>query len=314
MGAHFLFRHACAAAVLLGLTVGVRAQVPSFPSRSGLVVLSATAVDRRGRPVTDLRREELSVLEDGRPQPIVRFARGADVPARVLLLVDASGSMNTELKTTSTRMAATQVLAALAPEDQVALAGFDSDYWGIVGWTRDKRAVEVGLTDLQPFGATALHDALDHAARDLASHGEGRRAIVVITDGVDTASRELPDEVIARSQALDVPIYALTIVAPIDDPRSESYAGQGRVTGVSAGRALLERYASQSGGAAFVVSDFGALKKAADLIALETKHQYRLGYDAPEGPPRFRRVEVRTTRKGILVRTRTGYVPPVVNP
>jgi hypothetical protein len=58
------------------------------------------------------------------------------------------------------------------------------------------------------------------------------------------------------------------------------------------------------------VSDFSALKKAADQIALELKHQYRLGYDPPDGPRRFRRVEVRTTRKGILVRTRSGYWPP----
>ena len=310
MGQFFLSRQACGVVLLAAVSAVVGAQVPSFPSRSGLVVLSATAVDDHGRPVTNLKREELRVLEDGRPQSIVHFARGADVPARILLLVDASGSMNTELKTTSTRMAATQVLAALAPEDQVALAGFDSEYWGIVAWTRDKLKVDAGISGLKPFGATALHDALDHAARDLASHGEGRRAVVVITDGVDTASRELPDAVIARSQALDVPIYALTVVAPIDDPQAETYAGRGRTSSTSTGKALLERYASQSGGAAFVVSDFAGLKKAADLIALQTKHQYRLGYEVPEGPPRFRRVEVRTTRKGILVRTRTGYIPP----
>ncbi len=299
----------CAAASLLILASGARAQVPTFASRAALVVLSATAVDDRGRPVTNLKRHELQVLEDGRPQAIVQFALGPQVPARILFLVDASGSMNGELKTTSARMAATQVLAALLPEDQVALAGFDNEYWGIVSWTKDKRKVEEGFSGLKPFGSTALHDALDHAARDLSSHGEGRRAVVVITDGVDTASKETPDAVIARSRALDVPIYALSVVSPIDDARSDTYAGQGRRTAVGTGSALLERYASLSGGAAFVVSDFASLKKAADLIALELKHQYRLGYDPPEGPARFRRVEVRTTRKGVLVRTRGGYVP-----
>jgi Ca-activated chloride channel family protein len=266
-------------------------------------------VDDHGRPVTDLKRQELRVLEEGRPQPIVHFTEAADLPARILFLVDVSGSMNSELKTTSARMAATQLLAALAPEDQVALAGFDSEYWGIVGWTKDKRQVEAGFSGLKPFGSTALHDALDHAARDLASHGEGRRAVVVITDGVDTASKETSDAVIARSRALDVPIYAVTVVSPIDDPRSDIYLGRNMMTAAAAGSALLDRYASLSGGAAFVVSNFTGLKKAADLIALELKHQYRLGYDVPEGPPRFRRVEVRSTRKGILVRTRSGYVP-----
>ncbi len=299
----------CAAALLVTLATPVGAQGPTFAVRSELVVLSATAVDGNGRPVTNLKREELRILEEGRPQAIVHFALGAEVPARILFLVDMSGSMNGQLKTASARMAATQVLVALAPEDQVALAGFDREYWGIVSWTKDKRKVEEGFSNLKPFGSTALHDALDHAARDLASHGEGRRAVVVITDGVDTASKEAPSAVIARSRALDVPIYAVSVVSPIDDPRSEVYLGRNGMTTTAVGSALLGRYASLSGGAAFVVSDFAGLKKAADLIALELKYQYRLGYDPPEGPPRFRRVEVRTTRKGVLVRTRSGYFP-----
>lgn len=297
-------------AALVALALPAASQVPTFAGRSALVILSATAVDGHGRPVTNLKAQELQVLEEGRPQPIVHFADGADLPARILILVDASGSMNGRLKTTSVRMAATQFLAALSPQDEVALAGFDSEYWGIVNWTTDKRKVETAFADLESFGATALHDALDHAARDLASHGEGRRAVVVITDGVDTASKESSDAVIARSRALDVPIYAVTVVSPVDDPDSEAYSPTPAPSALAAGRALLERYASWSGGAAFVVSDFAALKKASDLIASELKHQYRLGYDPPEGPPRFRRVEVRTTRKGIMVRTRSGYVPP----
>jgi len=301
----------CVAALLAAVAGSAEAQVQSFGVRSELVVLSASAIDVQGRPVTNLKREEFRILEEGRPQALAHFASGTAAPARILLLVDASGSMNAELKSTSTRMAATQVLAALASEDQAALAGFDSSYWGIVAWTRDRQKIEEGLVGLKPFGSTALHDALDRAARDLASHGEGRRAIVVITDGVDTSSSETPAAVIARSKALDVPIYALSVVSPLDDPRSGVYVGgSGRITSVAAGSALLERYSSMSGGAAFVASDFAGLKKAADRIALELKHQYRLGYPAPEGPARFRSVEVRTTRKGVVVRTRSGYIPP----
>lgn len=299
------------AALLAALSTPVRAQVPTFGARSELVVLSATAVDERGRPVTNLKREDFRIFDEGAPQAILHFAVGAAAPARVLLLVDASGSMNAQLKTTSTRMAATQVLAALAPDDQAALAGFDSTYWGVVAWTRDRAKIEEGLAGIKPFGATALHDALDRAARDLASHGEGRRAIVVITDGVDTASKETPEDVIARSRILDVPIYAVSVVSPLDDPRSGVFVGEsGTISAAAAGSALLERYASMSGGAAFVVSDFAGLKKAADVIALELRHQYRLGYAAPEGPARFRRVEVKTMRKGVVVRTRSGYIPP----
>jgi Ca-activated chloride channel family protein len=166
-----------------------------------------------------------------------------------------------------------------------------------------------GFDELAPFGSTALHDALDKAAYDISTHGEGRRAVIVITDGVDTASEKTPDEVVARSRALDVPIYALSIVSPLDDPDSPIYTGRERSTAHDVGRELLARYAGLSGGAAFTVSDVRGLYQAAASIAGELKHQYRLGFDPPAGPPRFRRIEVRTTRKGVFIRTRSGYVP-----
>jgi len=287
-----------------------QATVPTFGARSELVVLSATAVDKGGRPIRDLKREEFRVFDEGRPQPIVHFTSSQDLRARVLLLVDASGSMNAAFNVTSSRMAAVQIMAALDPQDEVALAGFDSQYFGVVRFTRDRSLIQKGFTELKPFGATALHDALDHAARDLASWGEGRRAVVVITDGIDTASQITADEAIARSRALDVPIYTITVLSPLDDPRSEMFAGRERPAAATTGSAVLARYAALSGGAAFGVSDFRGLKVASDQVGAELKHQYRLGYDPPANPPRFRHIEVRSTRKGVLIRTRSGYTPP----
>lgn len=296
------------AALALGVPGG--AQVPRFSVQTDLVILSATAVDGRGRPVRDLRPEEFRIFEEGRPQKIRHFSHGRELQARLLLLVDASGSMNGELKTASARMAAYQLLETLEPEDEVALAGFDDRYWGIVAFTRERAKIRDAFGELDPFGSTALHDALDKAAQDLASHGEGRRAVVVITDGIDTASRSTPEDVIAHARALDVPIYAVSVVSPLDDPRSPLFSGRERPASATAGSVLLARYAAESGGAAFAVSDFRSLRLAAEQIVSELKHQYRLGYDPPEGPPRFRRIEVRSTRKGVLVRTRSGYVPP----
>jgi Ca-activated chloride channel family protein len=296
--------------VLVAVPAATYGQVPTFTARTNLVVLSATAVDGKGRPVTDLRRADFRVFEEGRPQRIEHFTEAEKLPARVLLLVDFSGSMNEELKTTSSKMAMVQLLAALGPEDQVALAGFDSRYFGLVAFTRNKQSVLDALGTVEPFGSTALHDALDKAASDLASHGEGRRAVVVITDGIDTSSQQTPDAVIARSRALDVPIYAVSVISPLDDPSSDRFVGQRQSSVATKGSTVLARYSSLSGGNAFRVSDFRGLKEAADRIARELKHQYRLGYDPPAGPSRFRRVEVRTTRRGVVVRTRSGYVPP----
>jgi Ca-activated chloride channel family protein len=287
-----------------------RDTLPRFASEGRLVVVSATVVDKKGRPVRDLRAEELLLFERGQRQRIVHFGHSRATRARLLLLVDASGSMEGRLQETRARAAVDQILFALDPADEIALAGFDHKYWGVVAFTRDREAIRTGLAELTPFGSTALHDALDHAAHDLASHGEGRRAIVVVTDGVDTASEKHPDEVIARSQALDVPIYTLSIVSPLDDPDSDSFVGKNAPGAATVGATVLERYAKLSGGAAFVVSEAQGLRDAVVQIIGELKHQYRLGYDPPEGPPGFRSIEVRTTRKGLRVRARRGYVPP----
>ena len=285
------------------------AEVPRFASGTNLVVLSATAVDRHGRPVTNLRQAEFRVLEDGRPQRLEHFSEAQTLPARLLVLVDASGSMTGGVKTTSVKMAVTQLLAGMQPEDQVALAGFDHQYWGLVPFTTDRDRILRAIGEIQPFGSTALHDALDHAARDLATWSDGRRAVVVVTDGADTSSQLRPDEVLARSQALDVPIYAVSVVSPVDDPESNLFTGRERPTAATAGGAVLEKYARLSGGASFTVSDLGGLQRAAATILGELKHQYRLGYDPPRGTSGFRRVEVQSTRKGVLVKTRSGYVP-----
>jgi len=273
-------------------------------------VVSATAVDAKGRPVRDLRPEEVQVLERGRPQKIVHFTHARVTSARILLVIDASGSMEGNRKVANVRAAVDQILAMLDPEDEVALAGFDHKYWGVVKFTRDREAIRTGLEDLTPFGSTALHDALDHAAHDIASHGEGRRAVIVVTDGIDTASKTTPDEVIARSQALDVPIYTLSIVSALDDPRAKSFLGHENTSPATVGSSVLARYAAFSGGASFIVSDLERLREAALQIVSEVKHQYRLGYDPPDGPPGFRSIEVRTKRKGVRVRARSGYLPP----
>jgi Ca-activated chloride channel family protein len=305
-------------AVLLFLMAALAAEptrtaaaAPRFDSESRLVVLSATAVDKKGRPVRDLRPEELQVYERGRRQRIVQFGHARTTRARVLLIVDASGSMEAELRETKVRGTVEQILFALDPEDEVALAGFDQKYWGVVAFTKDRVAIQRGLAELTPFGSTALHDALDKGAHDLASHGEGRRAVIVLTDGIDTASAKDPDEVIAHSQALDVPIYTISLVSPLDDPESSSFLGsEHRGEAATAGLGVLRRYAEMSGGATFIVSEPRRLSEAARQIVEELKHQYRLGYDPPDGPPGYRSIEVRTTRKGVRVRTRNGYVPP----
>jgi Ca-activated chloride channel homolog len=299
----------CVVLALGTLPATAKGQVLSFSVRSELVVFSATAVDDKGRPVTDLRREDFRIWDEGRAQQIVHFYGGKGLPARVLLLLDASGSMG-DKRVASSREAAKQLLLALSPEDQVAVAGFDSRYWGVVAFTKDREAVRKGLDTITPFGSTALHDALDKGAHDIATWGEGRRAVVVLTDGIDTSSQKTAEEVIARSRALDVPIYVISVVSPLDDPSSQSFLGEKDAGQEAAAAETLARYASLSGGASFRVSTLTGVVLAAQQIATELKHQYRIGWDPTQGSAPYRRVVVRSTRKGVIVRTRSGYVPP----
>ena len=299
----------CVVLALGTLPATAKGQVLSFSVRSELVVFSATAVDDKGRPVTDLRREDFRIWDEGRAQQIVHFYGGKGLPARVLVLLDASGSMG-DKRVASSREAAKQLLLALSPEDQVAVAGFDSRYWGVVAFTKDREAVRKGLDTITPFGSTALHDSLDKAAHDIATWGEGRRAVVVLTDGIDTSSQKTAEEVIARSRALDVPIYVVSVVSPLDDPGSQSFLGEKEAGQEAAAAETLARYATLSGGASFRVSTLTGVVLAAQQIATELKHQYRIGWDPTEGSAPYRRVVVRSTRKGVIVRTRSGYVPP----
>jgi hypothetical protein len=102
----------------------------------------------------------------------------------------------------------------------------------------------------------------------------------------------------------------VSVISPLDDPTSDSFLGRKDAGKAAAATETLARYAELSGGAAYRVSGPVALHLAANQIANELKHQYRLGWDPPAGPSRFRRVVVQSTRKGFTVRTRSGYVPP----
>jgi VWFA-related protein len=301
-----------ALAVLLLAAAGLEAAgqpVPSFGVGTERVTLTATAVDRKGRPVLDLRADELRVEENGRLQGITHFSRPDAAPARLLILVDASGSMTGD-KPARARLAFLRLLDGLSPRDEAALASFDAEYVLRVPFTSDRRALLQGFDAVQSFGATALYDALGQAARDLGhAPGEGRRAIVSFTDGVDTASRRTPEQALDDARAAATPVYALSVMSPLDDPGSGAFVGASPgAAHVVRGPDVLRRWTAEAGGGVFVASDLPAVETAVTRILSEIRHQYRLGYDPPPGAPGFRRIDVSSTRKGVVVRTRRGYV------
>lgn len=298
-----------AAALALGLAGAVAAaQVPRFEARTAMVTVTATAQDKQGRTVRNLRPEEVQVLENGRRQRLTHFSTNEEGVARLLLLVDGSGSMTGD-KPARARLAFLRILDGLRPRDEAALASFDEDYRMHVAFTSDRRRLLEAFDALPHFGTTALFDALAAASGDLAaSGGEGRRAIVALTDGIDNASRRSSADAMADARTAPSPLFALSVLSPLEDPDSGIFVKPGTEGPGTLGRKGLVAWSEASGGEAFLASDLPGVETAVTQILGQVRHQYRLGYDPPPGPPGFRRIEVRSTRRGVVMRARRGYL------
>ena len=215
--------------------------------------------------------------------------------------------MDITTKVANARTAATLLIHSLGPEDRVAVYAFDRNLMKLCPFTEDKRQAIDALVRIEPFGSTAIYDAIAEVSDAVLHEGFGRRAIVVITDGVDTSSETPIDEAVNKAKGVDLPVYAIRVLSPVDDPDSDLFLG---VHGQRfQGEDTLERFTAETGGKLFEGSELGRLRLASARIKEELKTQYRIGY-VPSNQSRdgrFRRIEVATRRRGVEVRTRKGY-------
>jgi Ca-activated chloride channel family protein len=281
-----------------------------FTATVDAVHLNVSVVNKKGRLVTDLSREDFMVIEDNIHQKIVYFARGEDAPLDVVLLVDASGSMELTEKAANARNAAIQLIHSLGPEDRVSVYAFDRDVYQLTDFTEDKTVAIAALNRLEPFGSTALYDAVVTLSSAVVHEGFGRRAIVLTTDGVDTSSMRTVEDAVDMAKSVDLPVYAIRVISPVDDPENEMFLG---IHGAHfRGEDALRRFTAETGGQMFQGSQWGQLVTASRRIREEMKTQYRIGYVPvnPRDDVGFRSIEVSTPRRrGVEVRTRKGYYP-----
>ena len=189
-----------------------------FKAGVDLVTVSATVRDRKGRLVTGLEARDFEVVDGGERRAISQF-RTDRAPLSLAILFDVSGSMDVADRMTAARFAAHHLLSWLEPgRDEAALFAFDSRLHEVAPFTVDTRALNGALGEVDPFGATSLHDAIAEAADRVAARNHPRRAVVVLTDGIDTASSRTPAQVSGLASAIDVPVYVIATVLPIDDP------------------------------------------------------------------------------------------------
>ncbi|MFN2494071.1 MAG: VWA domain-containing protein [Pyrinomonadaceae bacterium] len=310
----------------------VRAQEPEDVVRTdvSLVQLNVGVVDPRGRAITSLSRNDFTVYEDGVKQPILSF-EPTDAPFSLVLLLDMSGStvnFRQQLK-----QAAWRFLDALAPEDRVSVIQFNAKIKSLAGFSTDRKKTAYAIQIADGAGETHLYDALKFALNELDKEGKRRKAIVVLTDGLDTqlrnsdrasgAKAQTDAEAIASidakaSSALNsvlmaadrhgVTIYPLAL--PSGDPKRLPLPDP-VITGIyTAARTRLQAVADRTGGRLNEIQRLDQMARlyaevAADLRSLYTVAYQRRGDRARDG--KWHEIKIEVAQPQLIARTRPGY-------
>lgn len=267
-----------------------------FSATAHLVTLSVSVRDGQGRPVTGLTAGDFEVRSDGTPQSLVEF-RSEPSAITAAILVDQSGSMAMAPNASTARDVAFHLVSWLQPtRDRVGLFTFDSALTQARPFATVSQSAMTPLGNLRPFGQTSLYDALDGTSEALVEDGAPRRAVVAITDGLDTTSRLTPEEVATRSAAINVPVYIVSV-------KRDATSG----TAPSAIDPALAEIATLTGGAAFLSTTPSQMSRSARTIVDELRQQYVLAF-VPTTEPGWHRLSVRTTNTHHEVRARAGYM------
>jgi len=283
-------------------------QRPTFRSASSLVALNVTVQDRAAKYVSGLQSNDFAVFEDGVKQD-VQFFESARVPLDLIVLLDTSASMRDKLDTV--HAAASGFLKTLRPDDRGAVVSFSTTVTVAQALTQDQALLQSALKNTQAAGNTCLNNAVYIALKQFGQatqqDGEVRRqAIVILSDGADTASVITFDDVLGLARQMGVSIYTVSLQSAAE-ARRDALNGVRRFYDDS--DYAMKTLAKETGAQAFFPAP-GALKNVYASIATELANQYSIGYIPMKTQPdgRFRRVSVQVvTRPELQSRTRLGY-------
>ena len=264
------------------------------------VVLNLTVTDKAGQYVKGLKLSDFKVYEDGvevKPEMIASFALH-ESPYAAVVLLDSSGSM--EARFTLARSAAIRFLDGLREEDVAAVYRFDSKVERVQEFSGGRDLAPTAYA-IRARGMTTLNDAVVEAARILAERPEQRKAIVILSDGMDTYSKATSEKAVETALAVGASIFAVDM----------SDLNVGGSTGRQ-GAAQLRGFAERTGGRFMATPGGQALRDTFAGIAEELGHQYTIAY-RPVNKNRdgkWRKLEVKLSREDLTVRTRKGYRGP----
>jgi VWFA-related protein len=291
------------AAILAVVAAGLTAQEPPAASRrpewrtrTDAVWVFATVTNQDGQPVPDLTRDDFRVFDDGTEQPVTQFG-SERVPVSLGLVVDISESMRGR-RMDEARAAVDRFLRDLLdPGDEALLLAFNHAPRLVADWSTPPSRLAGTLDAVIPSGGTAIYDAVARALPRLDRRRHQRAALVVVSDGADTASDLTLFELRSSVRRADGFVYAIAIQG--DDTRPSTQVNP----------EALRAFSDESGGYTAVVRDVAQLGEETARIAHELNHQYLLGYAAPRPPDGlYHSIRVRVGHQGYRVRARRGYL------
>ncbi len=292
-----------------GLAVSLSArQTPNelqqtFRSAVDLVTIQASVRDGRGRVVSGLTSTDFEVRDNGQVRPILSLRSDRQSPLSLAILVDMSGSMRIGAKIAMARQAYDSIVSQLHQgQDEVALFTFDASLHERQDFTRDLAKLKGALTEFEPFGTTSLFDATAAAARRLSERSATHKAIIVLTDGIDTSSAMTAREVSGLASSIDVPVFVVATVPSLD----QRLMLEASERSAPSNAADLRDLAEWTGGQFVFASTLIETVVAASGLIDGLRQQYVLAIEAAGGGE-WRRLDVRVRRPSTSVKARSGY-------
>jgi VWFA-related protein len=299
--------------LLLILACAGSSQDARFSSDVRVVTLLATVRDKDGAVVKDLTREDFRLEEDGRRQTIRYFSRESDLPLILGLLVDTSRSMQTVFQ--PEREASNRFMEQVLREDRdlAAVVHFDVRVEVLQGFTasRDKVAAALEQLRIPPRPATLLYDGVCQASDGLMKNQLGRKAFILLSDGMDVRSHTSLGTAIECAQRADTMIYSILFAHRMNRPRSRRGLSIAIGSRQNRGPEVMQRLARETGGGYFAVSPDTSIDRIYTQIEDELRSQYSIGFtpDRVDSTGKYHRLKLTTVKKGLTVRTRDGYYP-----
>jgi VWFA-related protein len=292
---------------LLGVPLAAQTpRPPTFGVGIEVINLTITVTDVRARYVTDLRESDFAVFEDGVKQDLSLFTH-EDLPISLVLMLDTSASMDEKLP--QARTAAMRLVKTLRPQDQAEVMQFNDRATVLQDFTADHALLDAAVNRTVAQGPTALHNALYVALKDLAKRknvGElRRRAVILLSDGEDTASLVSDEQVMELARKTELAVYAIALRSTRASDRAKQSFSQAAH--------LLTTLARDTGGQVFFPASISELDGVYDKIAEELRTQYSLGYVSANKrrDGKWRRIVVRVpNRDDIQIRHKLGYYAP----